>query len=200
MLFAVKNRLAPTLLLMVALAAGSLLLRGSLHLHGDLTLSLLLPLWVAGALACLLSSDGALHGLLWWVLGRPYQERYRALAEYFQAQGPLQIAGGGLLAGLGEELFFRGVVLAGLWHAAGWHPAAAVAATSILFALGHWLPERKLAPFAVWAALQSVWISTLYVLTGSLAACMVAHACHDVLGFTVFAVQRRTGWGLGRSE
>ena len=199
MLFAVKNRLAPTLLLMAALAAGSLLLRRALALHGDLGLSPMLPLWVAGALACLLASDGSLHGLLWLGLGRRYLERYGALAEYFRTQGPPQILAGGLLAGLGEELFFRGVVLAGLWRVAGWPPVAAVVAAALLFALGHWLPDRKLSPFAVWAGLQGLWIGGLYVVTGSLAACMVTHALHDILGFTLFAVQRRTGWGLPKA-
>jgi membrane protease YdiL (CAAX protease family) len=198
MLFAVKNRLAPTLLLLVTLAAGSLAVRSALSLHGDLNRSAALPLWVAAALACVLASDAILHGLLWLGLGHRYQARFQALAEYFRPQGPLQIAGGGLLAGLGEELFFRGVVLAGLWRVAGWHPVAALLAATALFALGHWLPDRKLAPFAVWAAVQSLWLGALYLVTGSLVACIITHALHDVLGFKLFALYRRTGWaGFG---
>jgi membrane protease YdiL (CAAX protease family) len=126
------------------------------------------------------------------IFGSRYRTCYRALADYFRRQGPLEIAAGGLLAGGGEELFFRGVLLEGLMSRAGLAPAGAIGLSAALFGTLHLIPDRRLAPFALWAAGQGVILGTLYVATGSVLVPMVVHAIHDSIGFGLLAWQRRS--------
>lgn len=195
MLFAVKNRLLPTVLLLAVLVAGANWARGVLGLVWRLELrpGLLGELLLgAGALAL---SDGLMHTLLRLTLGERYRSRYRALVQYFRPQGGAEIIAAGLLAG-GEELAFRGVLLGSLLSLAGLAPAAAVALTALAFGLLHTLPSQQLLPFGVWAVWEGALLSGLYVWSGSLAVCIAVHVLHDLVGFSLFAYQRRTGWLL----
>jgi membrane protease YdiL (CAAX protease family) len=195
MLFAVKNRLGPTLLLLAVFVAGSLTLRHVLgldwrwewrpELGGELLLGI----------AALALSDGALHGLFALTLGSWYRRRYRALVEYFRPQGAWEIFAAGLLAG-GEELLFRGVLLEALRSLAGWPPGVAVLISAVAFGALHWLPSRQLLPFTLWAVWEGVLLGGVYVLSGSLLVCLVLHFLHDIAGFSLFAYQRRMGWLL----
>src|SRR5712692_2755177 len=126
MLFSIKNRLAPTLLLLVGLAAGCFLIRDALGLPWRLAPEPGLARHVALGLGAILASDWLLQSALILLFRGRYLSRYQALADYFRPQGPLEIAGAGLLAG-GEELFFRGVMLAGLMNRAALGPIAALA-------------------------------------------------------------------------
>lgn len=150
-------------------------------------------------LVCVLvlaSSDGLLHGIgcLGW--GENYSRRYRDLVHFFDGQGALPILAGGLLAGVGEELLFRGIILQGLRGPCG--DVAAVALSAILFGLAHWLWWRPLLhPFVIWATWEGALLGMAYLYSDSLFVNMVLHGSHDVLGFTLFALQRRTGWLLG---
>jgi membrane protease YdiL (CAAX protease family) len=195
MLFAVKNRLVPTLLVLAAFVAGSLSLRRALGLdwrwegQPDLGWYLLL------GIAALALSDGALHGLFALALGVWYRSRYRALVEYFRPQGVGEIFAAGLLAG-GEELVFRGVLLEALRSLAHWPPAAAVLVSALVFGALHALPSRQLLPFTLWAVWEGILLSGLYVLSGSLLVSLALHFMHDLAGFSLFAYQRRTGWLL----
>src|SRR5436190_13613902 len=108
MLFSIKNRLVPTLCLLLVLIAGCLLARAALHLAWRIAPYPGLIRDAAVGLAAVLVSDALLHGVLTRMLGDRYRSRYRALAEYFSSQGPLETGAGALLAG-GEELFCRGV-------------------------------------------------------------------------------------------
>jgi membrane protease YdiL (CAAX protease family) len=197
MLFAIKNRLWPTLLLLAVFVAGSLALRHalglvwSLGLRPELCWSLLLGI-VALAL-----SDGGLHELFATLLGDWYRSRYRDLVEYFRPQGSVEILAGGLLAG-GEELVFRGVVLEALRSLAEWPPAAAVLVSALVFGTLHLVPQRRLWPFALWAVWEGGLLGAVYVLSGSLVVCLVLHFLHDIAGFSLFAYQRRTGWLMRR--
>jgi membrane protease YdiL (CAAX protease family) len=196
MLFAVKNRLVPTLAVLAVFVAGALAARQALGLDWRLEVGseqlrdLLLG---TGALAV---SDGGLHGLFVVLLGGWYLPRYRALVEFFRRQGPAEIAAAGLLAA-GEELVFRGVLLEGLRSRAGWPAAAAVAVSALVFGLLHAIPRRALWPFTFWAVWEGVLLGAVYVLGGSLSVNMALHFLHDVFGFSLFAYQRRTGWLLG---
>ena len=119
MLFMVKNRLGPSLLLLAVVVPAALWLRQLLNLHWSWEIR---PELVGGfflGAAVIGASDALLHGVLRWLLGERYLSRYRALAEYFRPQHALTIIGGGLLAG-GEELLFRGVLLEGLQSKSGW--------------------------------------------------------------------------------
>ena len=72
------------------------------------------------------------------------------------------------LAGLGEELLFRGVIQEelGIWIA------------SAVFGVLHW-PERALWLLAVWAAAMGVALGLLYQTTGNLLVPALSHALYD---------------------
>jgi membrane protease YdiL (CAAX protease family) len=190
MLFAVKNHLLPTLLILAVCVIAALSLRDLLGLSWqyDFQPILLRDLLLAGL--AMASSDALLHGVCWWLLGNGYRERYRTLVEYFRPQHVPEIIAGGLLAG-GEELLFRGVLLEGLRANAGLPPAAAILLTSLAFGLLHALPNRQLLPFTLWAIWEGAVLGTVYVVTGSLLVVAVLHILHDVGGFSLFAYQRR---------
>jgi membrane protease YdiL (CAAX protease family) len=193
MLFSVKNRLLPTLLTLAALAGAALAAKSLLGLRWNLALSPALPFQVALGFGAILLSDGMVHGALSLLGRKGYLDRYRALVEYFRPQGPLEIAAGGLMAGAGEEPLFRGVILQGLISRAGLGPVPAILLTALLFGAMHRMPDRRLAPFALWAVLQGLVLGAVYVLTGSLLVPMLIHLAHDISGFSVFAIQRRAG-------
>ncbi len=190
MLFLLKRRALPALLLFAAIAVAGVALREDLVPDG---LGPWSPRPVALGLLAVAASDGVLHGLLTLALGRPYASRYRLLVDFFREQGPLAIASGGLLAAA-EELLFRGGVLAALVGPLG--RAGALAASSVAFGLAHLIPDRRLAPFMLWAVWEGALLGAVYLWSGSLAVAMTVHALHDVGGFALFAVQRRTGWLL----
>ncbi|MBY0527012.1 MAG: CPBP family intramembrane metalloprotease [Gemmataceae bacterium] len=190
MLFAIKNRLWPSLALLIVFVTGASWARNVLGLSWDLD-------WLPGfefslllSTIALISSDGGVHGLLALALGEPYRRRYRALAEFFLPQRWPQILAGGLLAG-GEELVFRGVLLEWLRSREGLSATAAVAIAAVVFGLAHTIPQRLLWPFTFWAMWEGALLGIVYVWTESLLLVMVLHVLHDVGGFSLFAMQRR---------
>lgn len=197
MLFSVKNRFWPTLATLVGLAAIGLAGYGSVP--WDLAPSVERMLQAALGLAAVLASDALCHGLLALSFRERYLSRYRALAEYFSPQGPKEILAGGLLAGLGEEMFFRGLILQSLLSRFAVGHAAAIAISALLFGACHAIPDRRLAPFALWAVWEGALLGGVYVVTGSLLVVMGVHAAHDIFGFALFALQRRTGWLMGKA-
>jgi hypothetical protein len=193
-LFSIKNRFVPALLLLLLFVAGALLARHALGLRWRLELYPGLFGQLMLVMGVLAASDALLHGGLWLALRERYLVDYRALVEYFRPQGAREIVAGSLLAG-GEEMLFRGVLLEGLMSRAG--VAVAITVSALVFGALHLPRERRLAPFALWAVWEGALLGGLYVATGSLLLLMLAHALHDVGGFSLFAWQRRTGWLLG---
>ncbi len=90
-----------------------------------------------------------------------------------------------LLAGLGEETLFRGVIQPGLAGPLG--PVAAVAVTSVLFGLCHFLTPT----YALMAALIGLYLGTLTEATGSLMAAVVVHALYDFIALEFLLRRRR---------
>jgi len=100
-----------------------------------------------------------------------------------------QLAAVALAAGVGEELFFRGLVQAGIarffaaWpglvSAAGgsFGYGMAIAVASALFGICHWLTTT----YAVMAMLVGVYFGLLLMMTGSLWTPLIAHAAYDFL-------------------
>ena len=87
---------------------------------------------------------------------------------FFRRASVPDLLGVAALAGLGEELFFRGVLQdeLGIWIA------------SAIFGLPHG-PSRELWPLAVWATGMGVFLGALYQASGNLFVPALAHALYD---------------------
>jgi len=77
------------------------------------------------------------------------------------------------LAGIGEELLFRGVVQAGLveW----WTPATGIIVASLLFGFAHAVSISYL----ILASLMGLYLGLLYHWTGNLMVPIIVHALYD---------------------
>lgn len=193
MLFSGKRNLRPTLALLLLFTPAAFLARDLLSLTWSWQLR---PVWLIGGLALVVASDGLLHGTLWFLFRRRYLARYHTLAHYFSPQGAPEIVAGGLLAA-GEELFFRGVLLQGIATQAEWRTSVALFLSALAFALFHLIPRPALAPFALWAFWEGLLLGVVYLMSGSILTAALVHALHDVGGFALFSLQRRTGWLAG---
>lgn len=100
----------------------------------------------------------------------------------FRRASVADLLGVAALAGLGEELFFRGVLQdeLGIWIA------------SAIFGLPHG-PSRELWPLAVWATGMGVFLGALYQASGNLFIPALAHALYD--GAALLYVRRGGGTG-----
>lgn len=74
------------------------------------------------------------------------------------------------LAGLGEELLFRGVI----------QPLTGLVAASVLFGAIH-IGGRTLIGYGIWAACIGALMGGLTLVTGGLTAAIVAHGLYDAL-------------------
>jgi membrane protease YdiL (CAAX protease family) len=128
---------------------------------------LVLLLW------CLRTTWGPLRRLVALV-----EER---LGPYLANASPSGIVLLAALAGIGEELLFRGVIQ--VWLAERlWLPLA-VAGAGLLFGIGHWLS----ASYAALASVIGVYLGLVFLLTGNLLVPIVAHAAYDVVALFVLA-------------
>ena len=84
-----------------------------------------------------------------------------------------------LLAGLGEETLFRGVIQPAL--AAHLPLAAAVATTGALFGLAHWITPT----YALLAGLVGAYLGVLFVVSDNLLVPILAHALYDVVALAL---------------
>ena len=102
----------------------------------------------------------------------------------FESCSGLDFATISLLAGVGEELLFRGVIQARL---AQWlSPAAGLVLASILFGLAHTIT----AAYAVLATIFGLYLGGLWLWSGNLLVAITAHAIYDFLALVYLA--RRT--------
>jgi hypothetical protein len=118
------------------------------------------------------------------------------LVPMFRGVGLLELAGISLVAGLGEEILFRGVIQEGLSGWIGGPPGVwtGLAAASILFGLLH-----PVTPcYAAFAALIGLYLGGLWITTGNLLVPIVAHAVYDFLAL-VYVVKVR-GQGIRDRE
>lgn len=115
----------------------------------------------------------ALMQLRWqWVkqLERIVREH---LLPLFRDAGPMAVAGIALMAGIGEELLFRGVIQAGLSGLLG--PIAALAIASLLFGLAHALTVA----YFVLTCLMGLYLGWLYQAIGNLLVPITVHFLYD---------------------
>jgi membrane protease YdiL (CAAX protease family) len=122
-----------------------------------------------------LVSDVSLHGLLLLGFGEPYRRRHRELVEVFRGQGLVAILMGAAMAGLGEELVFRG--LSDDWRF--------LVISAVVFGLLHHI-RRSLWPFTLWAVWQGLLFAAALWYFRHLSVTMTAHFLHDFAGFLIF--------------
>jgi len=138
----------------------------------------------------LLASVPALLGLAWVVRSVwPPFVRFRRTIDHTLA--PLvadctlvDLAVLSVMAGVGEEVLFRGVVQAALAGRIG--PGLAVAVTALLFGLAHFVSVT----YAVYATLFGVYLGVLLVVSGNLLAPVVTHAVYDFVALAYLVYVR----------
>jgi membrane protease YdiL (CAAX protease family) len=133
--------------------------------------------------AMVLFSDGAIHSLLCLLWGAEYRRRRRELAQVFRGQSLAAILSGALMAGVGEELVFRGGSLSPVYLLGG----------AVVFGLLHHI-RYELWPFTLWAVWQGLLFATAIYVTEMLCVTMVAHFLHDFIGFLIFRHFNRANW------
>ncbi len=125
-----------------------------------------------------------------WVIKRPIG-RLRRLVDFVVGELGPALAGrsaAGLallagLAGLGEELLFRGVIQAGLARLVPNY--LALLSASVLFGLAHFATST----YAVVAGLMGLYLGGLFLVQGTLLAPVVTHGLYDFVAL-LLVVQR----------
>lgn len=126
--------------------------------------------------------------LLRWCLRTAWAPMRRLVALVEDRLGP-ELAGAStpaivvlsLLAGLGEEALFRGVMQAGI---AERFPAwLGVAGAGLLFGVMHWLTLS----YAVLAGLVGMYLGAVFLLSGNLLVPIVAHGLYDIVALSILA-------------
>ena len=190
MLFLLKRTALTALLALAVLTALGLGLR---RLIGDgvppLRFTPYLILVGVGVCGAALVSDGLIHGGLRLAFGRPYLERYRELAATFRGQTVAAMLAGAAMAGLGEELVFRGLS----------RSPEVLLPLAVAFGLLHHV-RRRLWPFTLWSIWEGVVFAAALWWTGELAVTMTAHFLHDVIGFVIFRVENRCVDASGKAR
>jgi membrane protease YdiL (CAAX protease family) len=128
-----------------------------------------------GVVGAVLMSDVTLHGLFCLLFGATYRHRHRELAEVFRGQSLAAILAGAAMAGLGEELVFRGLSADGRY----------LIASAVAFGLLHHV-RGSLWPFTAWAIWQGLLFAAALWYFEKLSVTMTAHFLHDLSGFLIF--------------
>jgi membrane protease YdiL (CAAX protease family) len=116
----------------------------------------------------------------------------RALGHAFaRALGPLtraQVIWLSLLSGVGEEMFFRGL----LQHYLG------LTITSVLFGLLHFVPRREMLPWTLLSIAAGFLLGWLYAFAGTLVAPIACHVLVNGINLNRIAVERRKAGSVSR--
>jgi membrane protease YdiL (CAAX protease family) len=143
-----------------------------------------------GALALGVAATVPMCMGLAWTLTTPWR-RARELVDLVVEQlGPVlagrptfQLAFLAALAGIGEEVLFRGVVQVGLER---WLPdTMALVAASVIFGVAHFASST----YAALAGVVGLYLGTLFLLQGNLLVPIVAHSLYDFIAL-IFVVRR----------
>ncbi|MCH8963087.1 MAG: CPBP family intramembrane metalloprotease [Bacteroidetes bacterium] len=144
----------------------------------------------------LLASVPMLGGLVWVVRSQwPPLARFRGTIDevvtpLFANCTMMDLVVISALAGLGEEVLFRGVMQTALAGAVGL--SLAVAFTSIVFGLAHFISVT----YAVYATVVGVYLGVLLIVFGNLLAPVVAHAAYDFLALVYLVYFRPPAAGF----
>ncbi len=127
---------------------------------------------------------------------RPFAELRHVLDELlipiFHGSRLWHLAVIALLAGWGEELFFRGLLQEGLarWIGPPAGTAIALAVASVVFGLVHWITPT----YVQLIALVGVYLGSLWILSENLLVPIVAHSVYDFFAL-VYLVKWRARAG-----
>ncbi len=95
------------------------------------------------------------------------------------------------LAGLGEEMFFRGLLQDGLgtWIGGTTGIVVGILVSALIFGLAHWITNT----YAVLTFFMGLYFSLLFLATGNLLAPIIAHALYDyyVIRFLLLRSRKR---------
>ncbi len=114
-----------------------------------------------------------------WPLGplaRIKMVSYEVIRPWFGSCTLFDLAVISLMAGVGEELLFRGVIQEAISNR--FHPLVGLAATSLLFGFLHPLTPG----YVVLAGLLGAYLGCLQLITGNLLVVIIAHALYDFFG------------------
>ena len=127
-----------------------------------------------------------LLGLLRWCLRTewgPMRRLVSGVQEHLTPYLAGASAGGivlvSIMAGIGEEVLFRGVIQAAIAERLA--PWLAVGIAALLFGVAHWL----MLSYAVFAAIVGLYLGALFLVTGNLLVPTVTHALYDVVALSV---------------
>jgi membrane protease YdiL (CAAX protease family) len=175
MLFLLKRRLTSALAATALLSGVGFCIRATFGGGPDFNITFSNALLGSCLFVVMLLSDGMLYALFSFGCGQSYRDRHRELASLFAGQKIGTMLGGALMAGLGEELIFRGLASGPLY----------LVLAALVFGLLHHI-RWSLWPFTVWAGYQGCLLALGVSWTGSLFAAMIAHFLHDLAGFLLF--------------
>jgi uncharacterized protein len=111
------------------------------------------------------------------------------IAPLFAGSTPGELVIVALLAGIGEEAFFRGALQS--WLDNRFSEPVALAVTSALFGAAHWLTST----YALLATLVGLYFGLLILLTGNLLVPIVTHALYDLVALCILVRVKQEGSG-----
>ncbi len=129
----------------------------------------------------------------WEPLLRITREMEKLLPR-FAACSYFELALISLLAGIGEEALFRGVIQTAL--AAWLHPWVALVIASALFGLGHLITPM----YALLAGLIGLYLGGLAMIYGNLLLVMIVHALYDFIALVYLVRKYERGHRHRQSE
>jgi membrane protease YdiL (CAAX protease family) len=124
-------------------------------------------------------------------LSRLVREVERLIGPLFEGASVGAVALVSILAGVGEESLFRGVLQPALGSVAG--PWMALVVVSAVFGLVHFVT----ATYAFLAGLIGLYLGWLFLWTGNLLVPIVVHALYDFVALTILVRRVRSGAGDG---
>lgn len=127
----------------------------------------------------------------WWPWAELLRVVERLLVPLFRDCRLVDLAGISILAGLGEEMLFRGVLQEAVAGWVGGEPGIwiGLALVSILFGMAHLITPA----YGVFATLIGLYLGWLWIYTGNLLVPITAHAVYDFLALVYLARARSGG-------
>lgn len=126
---------------------------------------------------------GILAGIILLTLGsvvsllyEPLKNTLKAIDELILSKiKPIDYLPIAILSGVGEELFFRGIL----------QDRIGIIITSIIFAVLH-IPKKEQWIYSVWALFASLYLCNLYAYTNNLFIVIVAHVINNLLALILW--------------